>query len=137
MKLDDISPGHQFGPYRFAISDTQAKSYAAATGPDDQKDVADPFQAAVHPLQIDAFVLKNLIAELGIIQDRIETIHAGQQMTVHRTVSPREQISAATTLKSNALRRGSRWATFATTYRDSEDAVIAESASTIILLPDQ
>lgn len=82
-------------------------------------------------------MLSRLIDELGIIEDRVETIHAGQQMTVHETISPGQTVTAITTLKSNTLRRGSIWANFETTYSDDQGNLIAESTSTIILMPEE
>ena len=135
MKIDQLQAGHQFAPYKFVITDIESEAYKSATGDD-----ANPqsFQSdATHPLHADAVMLSRLIDELGIIEDRIETIHAGQQMTIHKTISPGQTIIAITTLKSNTLRRGSIWANFETTYSDDQGNPIAESTSTIILMPEE
>ena len=133
MKLDHLNGGHQFEPYSFVIDGDSAQAYISATG---ESGGATPFQHSIHALQIDAAILSKLIDELGIIEDRIETIHAGQQMTVHQYAAPGDAITAQTTLKTNAVRRGSRWASFETKYSSNEGNLIAESSSTIILMQE-
>ncbi len=133
MILATLQTGHEFGPYEFSISEEQASTYKSTTSESFSVDI---FEDDVHPLHIDALTLARLISHLRIVEERIETIHAGQQMTVHRTVHPNETVIAHPILKSNALRRGSRWASFQTSYMGTQGDTIAESVSTIILLPD-
>ncbi len=133
MKLDHIEAGHRFEPYSFVIDEDSARAYIFSTG---ESSETSAFEGSVHPLQIDAAVLSRLIDELGIIEDRIETIHAGQQMTVHCSVTPGDAVTAQTTLKTNAVRRGSRWANFETKYTTGDGEAVAESASTIILMQE-
>ena len=85
MDLDELEAGQAFGPYVIEISQPDADAYIAATG--DSKEPHD-FAGNMHPLQLDAYVLSRLIAEIGIVENRIETVHAGQQMTVHRQATP-------------------------------------------------
>ena len=132
MDLDELEPGQAFGPYVIEISQPDADAYIAATG-----DIDDPhdFAGNMHPLQLDAYVLSRLISEIGIVQNRIETVHAGQQMTVHRQATPGEMIIANSTLKSCSNRRGSVWAIFESTFTDETGRRVAESSSTIIMMP--
>lgn len=132
MNLEDLQSGQRFGPYRIELSGESADAYIAATGDDRDADV---FHRGVHPLQLDAFVLSRLISELGIVEDRIETVHAGQQMTVHSAVVAGTTVQATALLKSCSNRRGSIWAIFETEFTDDQGDTIAESSSTIILMP--
>lgn len=130
--LKNLKAGQQFGPYRIAFGDSVSDAYKDATGDEDEPN---GFQGTVHPLQLDAYVLSQLIAELGIVEDRIETVHAGQQMTVHRPVSAGTEITATALLKSFSNRRGTLWAIFETEFADADGDTVAESSSTIILMP--
>ena len=130
--LENLKAGQQFGPYRIAFGESASDAYLAATGDEDEPN---SFHDAVHPLQLDAYVLSRLIAELGIVEDRIETVHAGQQMTVHRPVSAGTVISATALLKSFSNRRGTLWAIFETEFADADGNTVAESSSTIIMMP--
>ena len=80
-------------------------------------------------------MLSRLIEEIGIVENRIETVHAGQQMTVHKQVWPGDLIVANATLKSCSNRRGSIWAIFETTFTDETGERVAVSSSTIIMMP--
>ena len=132
MKLEELQSGQQFGPYRIDLARSETQAYIAATG-----DSQNPhtFPGNFHPLHIDAFVLSKLIAELGIVQDRIETIHAGQQMTVYKIINSETAITATARLKSVSNRRGSIWAIFETDFSDAHSDLVAQSSSTIILMP--
>ena len=132
MKLDELQNGQVFGPYEVALSLADADAYIAATG--DNRDPHD-FQGGIHPLQLDAYVLSQLISELGIVEDRIETVHAGQQMTVHSPIYREASVTATPVLKSCSNRKGSLWAIFETQFSDSQGNTVAESSSTIILMP--
>ena len=133
MKLADLSVGYTFAPFGITISEQQSKAYRSATGSDP---VSDTFDGIVHPLQLDAAALANLICELGIVEQRIETVHAGQQLSVHRASKPGEAIVCVSTLKSNNIRRGSRWTTIQSVFTTDDGEPIAESSSTLILLED-
>ena len=132
MKLDDLESGQVFGPYVIDISQAEAEAYISATGADEQ---AHDFAGNTHPLQLDAYVLSRLIAEIGIVENRIETVHTGQQMTVHHQVRPGDPVIASATLKSCSNRRGSIWAIFESTFTDESGRTVAESSSTIIMMP--
>ncbi len=132
VNLEELRAGLEFGPYEMVFTSEKSDAYLSATGADL---VPHDFGTGLHPLQLDAYVLSQLIAELEIIPKQIETVHAGQQMTVHRAVRPGELISAKSILKSCSNRRGSIWAIFETGYRDENDALVAESSSTIIMIP--
>jgi len=132
MDIDELESGQAFGPYVIEISQPNADAYIVATG--DSEELHD-FAGNMHPLQLDAYVLSRLIAEIGIVENRIETVHAGQQMTVHRQATPGEMIIANSTLKSCSNRRGSIWAIFETTFVDEAGRRVAESSSTIIMMP--
>ena len=130
--LENLKSGMGFGPYVIEMSQPDALAYISATG---DEDAGHDFGGYVHPLHLDAFVLSRLIEELGIVENRIETIHAGQQMTVHGRVMPGDMTIANATLKSCSNRRGSIWAVFETVFTDESANRVAESSSTIIMMP--
>ena len=132
MDLSDLKSGMGFGPYVIELSQSDTVAYINATG----DDVAPhDFNGYIHPLHLDAFVLSRLIEEIGIVENRIETVHAGQQMTVHSQVMPGDMIVANATLKSCSNRRGSIWAVFETVFTDDSANRVAQSSSTIIMMP--
>ena len=134
LNLADLPVGHVFGPISFTVTGPQADAYRSATR---GRVLSEALTDIVHPLQLDAVAIANLISSLGIVENRIETVHAGQQLTVHRAIKPDETVKCVSTLKSNNLRRGSRWATVESTFTDASGVTVAESASTLILLEDE
>ena len=134
LNLADLPVGHIFGPITITITEAEAAAYLSATR---GRVRSEALTDIVHPLQLDAVSIANLISALGIIENRIETVHAGQQLTVHRAIKPGETVQCVSTLKSNNLRRGSRWATVESTFTDASGVTVAESASTLILLADE
>ena len=132
MDLSELESGLEFGPYVIDLSAPDSQAYIDATG---DNDAPVGFGGHVHPLHLDAFVLSRLIEEIGIVENRIETVHAGQQMTVHKQVWPGDLIVANATLKSCSNRRGSIWAIFETTFTDETGERVAISSSTIIMMP--
>lgn len=132
LDLAELAIGHIFGPIEFMVSEQEANDYRSATGGANSNPI---FNNVVHPLQLDAIAIANLIGALGIVENRIETIHAGQQMTVFKTVSPGETVTCTSTLKSNNIRRESRWATISSIFTAADGTTIAETTSTLILLP--
>ncbi len=131
MDLNDLKSGMEFGPYEIALSEVDASSYVSATG---DETCRQDFGGA-HPLHLDAYVLSQLISEIGIVEQQIETIHAGQQMTINRPVPVDSPVLANSVLKSCSNRRGTIWAVFETTFDDPNGGIIAKSSSTIILMP--
>ena len=132
LNLADLPIGHVFGPIEFTLSESESADYMSATGGNEHHPT---FSNIVHPLHLDAVAIANLIAALGIVENRIETIHAGQQMTVMKTVAPGETVRCTSTLKSNNMRRESRWATIASLFTATDGTTIAETVSTLIILP--
>lgn len=132
MDLSELESGMEFGPYVIDLTQADTDAYIDATG---DSDGAKGFGGRVHPLHLDAFVLSRLIAEIGIVENRIETVHAGQQMTVYKQVWPGDLVVANSTLKSCSNRRGSIWAVFETTFTEETEDRVAVSSSTIIMMP--
>lgn len=134
LNLADLPVGYAFGPITITVTEAEAAAYRSATR---GRIRSEALTDIVHPLQLDAVAIANLISSLGIVENRVETVHAGQQLTVHRAIKPDETVECVSTLKSNNLRRGSRWATVQSTFTDESGETIAESASTLILLEDE
>ena len=134
LNLADLKVGYEFEPIEFTVSDQEAEDYKSATGGESEPSA---LQSIIHPLHIDAIAIANLLNQLGIVEERIETVHAGQQMTVSATVKPGATVKCSSTLKSNNLRRNSRWATITSTFSGPDGELIAESSSTLIILPNE
>lgn len=134
LNIADLEVGYEFEPFEFTVSEQGAADYKTATG--DGSGLS-PFEDIVHPLQLDAIAIANLLTQLGIVEERIETVHAGQQMTISATVNPGETVRCTSTLKSNNLRRSSRWATISSTFISATGQLVAESSSTLIILPNE
>lgn len=133
LDLSQVEAGYEFPPLIIVIGDASASEYKAATG---DPVAFEGFPDAMNPLQLDAAAIARLIAMLGIVEGKLETVHAGQQMTLHRMPQIGERITCHARLASNNVRRGARWATVASEFRDTGGALVAESSSTLILLPD-
>ena len=131
VNIADLPVGHVFPTFQVPVTRTSAEAYISATGGGASNN---PFSNGVHPLQLDAAAIAELIRRLGIVENRIETVHAGQQMSVGRPLVPGENAYCTSTLTSNSVRRGARWATVKSVFQDSSGATVAESLSTLILV---
>ena len=132
MDLSELAAGLGFGPYVIHLSQADADAYIKATS---NGLTPYSFDSSVHPLHLDAFVLSKLIEDIGIVENRIETVHSAQQMTVHNKVWPGETIIANATLKKCSSRRGNIWTVFETVFTNESGNRVAASVSTIIMVP--
>jgi hypothetical protein len=124
--LSTLQPGHRLGPYEIIMTVAEARAYARAVGGPDSPDYGDTLPT----LAIIALGLSRIIDDLGL---GAGTIHAGQEVELHRPVRVGETITATAELKSNAPRKDVRFATVATEFKDGTGAVVATASSTVIV----
>ncbi|MEX0763448.1 MAG: MaoC family dehydratase N-terminal domain-containing protein [Dehalococcoidia bacterium] len=124
--LSEAEAGRKFGPYEVTLTRDDAARYAAAVGGSESPD----YGQTLPPLAVIAAGLSKLITELGLAGG---TVHAGQEVEFHRPVTAGETVTAHAELKSNAVRRDSRFATIMTEFKDESGAVIATASSTVIV----
>ena len=125
MVLADYKPGHVFDDHAFEITVAEAKAYANAV--DDSSPPAS--DGKIPPMLLIATGLSRIIEALELGGG---TIHASQEVSFGRPVSPGEKIVARTTLRGNSVRRGSRFATVETEFL-AGGRQIASSVSMVIV----
>ena len=128
MPLQDLQPGHEFPPEALVISEAEAAAYAAAVG-----DVTARPSERVPPMAIIAAGLSRFISHLGLADGIVEVFHASQAVSFKRPVSPGEPLEIRAILKSNAERRGSRFATIQMSFVDQSGEEVAGASSLIIV----
>ncbi|MDA1257156.1 MAG: MaoC family dehydratase N-terminal domain-containing protein [Chloroflexi bacterium] len=128
MQLQDLQSGHEFPAERLVISADDAEAYALAVGDES----AHPSER-VPAMAVIAAGLSRFISHLGLADGSVEVVHASQEVSFHRPVSPGEPIEIRAVLKSNAERQGSRFATVEMSFVDVSGAQVAESSSLIIV----
>ncbi|MBI2965916.1 MAG: MaoC family dehydratase [Chloroflexi bacterium] len=129
MNLGELFAGHRFPRYQFTFGDADIADYVRAVG--DSSPVASPGpERLVPPMAVVAAGLSHMIKLLGLAAG---TIHAAQECEFVRPVRVGVAVFADAVLKSNAVRRGSRFATVDTTFYDARGQMLASSSSTVIV----
>lgn len=128
MQLQDLPTGHEFPPESLIITETEAAAYAAAVG-DTSAQPAD----RVPSMAVVAAGLSRFIKHLGLADGTVEVVHASQEASFNRPITPGENLEIRATLKSNAERRESRFATVEMLFIDESGKVVA-SASSLVLV---
>ena len=128
MPLQDLPTGHEFPPETLTISEAEAAAYAAAVG-----DTSANPSERVPSMAVIAAGLSRFIKHLGLADGTVEVVHASQEASFNRPVTPGEILEIRATLKSNAERRGSRFATVEMLFVDESGEQVA-SASSLILV---
>lgn len=128
MPLHDLEPGHEFPPESLVISKAEAAAYAAAVG-----DVTARPSERVPAMAVIAAGLSRFISHLGLADGTVEVVHASQEVSFKRPVSPGETLEIRAVLKSNAERRGNRFATVQMSFVDQTGEEVAAASSLIIV----
>jgi hypothetical protein len=121
--------GFEFGPYDVTIPAARAHAFAAAVGGDESPDYGD----SLAPTMVVAAALTELIEDLGLFSEGLETIHAGQEVSWVRQIEIGEKVEAVGRLTANSVRRGNHFATVTVSYTDSSGSEIGTSSTTIIV----
>ena len=129
MPLQDLDPGHEFPPESLTISEAEAAAYAAAVG-----DTSARPSERVQSMAVIAAGLSRFIKHLGLADGTVEVVHASQEASFVRPIWPGESLEIRATLKSNADRRGSRFATVDMLFVDSAEEQVAKASSLIIVV---
>lgn len=77
--------------------------------------------------------LSRFIKHLGLADGTVEVVHASQEASFNRPITPGENLEIRATLKSNAERRESRFATVEMLFIDESGKEVA-SASSLVLV---
>ena len=128
LNIADLEIGHEFGEYSVGLSSEESERYGAAVGRACGPDASE----WVPPMAVVAAGLSRLIDELGLAGG---TIHASQGARFLRPVATGEELTATAVLRGNSVRRGARFATLDSTFRDASGEVVATSSSTVIVNP--
>ena len=125
--------GSQLGPYAISFSKEQADAYAAAVGGEGSPD----YGGALPPAAIIAAGLARLIEELDLFNEQIlkagGVIHTSQEAEFFAPVAVGEQVTATAKLAGNMARRGSRFVSVFTEFRNAANEVVATASSTIVV----
>jgi len=127
--IKSVETGHSFGPYDVTISPERSASYNQAVGGDESPD----YGISLAPMMTVAAALTELIEDLGLFSEGLQTVHAGQEASWIRSINAGEQITATGTLASSSMRRGSKFATVKVEYTDADGSKVGDSSTTIIV----
>ena len=127
--ISTAAPGHEFGPYEILIPAERAAAYARAVGGERSPDYGDNLA----PMLVIAAALTELIEDLELFSDGLQTVHAGQEVRWNRAVKIGEIVEARGRLKASSVRRGNHFATITATYTDAAGIEVGTSATTIIV----
>ena len=128
MPLQDLPAGHKFPSESLIITETESAAYAEAVGDTSVEPVE-----RVPPMAVVAAGLSRFIKHLGLANGTVEVVHASQEASFNRPVTPGEGLEIRATLKSNAERRGSRFATVEMLFIDEFGKEVATASSLIVV----
>jgi acyl dehydratase len=127
--LADLPEGHRFPRYQLAFRESDIAAYVAAVGDSSPVARTGP-DRLVPPMALIAAGLGHMIDLLGLAAG---TVHASQECEFERPVRVGVAVFADASLKANAVRRGTRFATVETEYYDARGQKLARSVSTVIV----
>ena len=132
IDIASAAPGSQLGPYEISFSKEQADAYAAAIGDSESPD----YGGALPPAAVVAAGLSHLIEELDLFNEKTlkagGVIHTSQEAEFFAPVAPGEKITATAKLAGNMVRRGSRFISVFTEFRNASNEMVATASSTIV-----
>lgn len=133
IDISAASVGTLLGPYEFSFDAARASNYSKAIGGDDSPD----YGGALPPAAVVAEGLSRLIEELDLFGDEIlnagGVVHTSQEAEFLSPVMPGETITACPRLAGNSVRRGSRFVSVFTEFRNASNAIVATASSTIVV----
>jgi acyl dehydratase len=127
--LAELPPGHRFPRYQFTFRDSDIAAYVAAVGDSSPLAAGGP-ERLVPPMALVAAGLSHMIKLLGLAAG---TIHAAQECEFSRPVRVGVAVFADASIRSNSVRRGSRFAVVETEFFDARGQKLATSSSTVIV----
>lgn len=109
-----------------------ARAYAAAVGGSGSPD----YGAVLPPAAVVAAGLTWLIEELDLFNEKIlkagGVIHTSQEAEFFAPVAVGETVTATAKLSGNSVRRGSRFVSVFTEFRNAANEIVATASSTIV-----
>lgn len=117
----------------FSFDAARAAAFKAATGDEKSPD----YNGALPPSAVVAEGLARLISELDLFGERILSaggvVHTSQEAEFFAPVMPGETIEATARLAGNTLRRGARFVSVFTEFRNESNELVATASSTIMV----
>lgn len=133
IDIETAKAGTQLGPYEFSFDQQRASNYASAVGGDESPE----YNGALPPAAVVAEGLSRLIEELDLFGEKIlnagGVVHTSQEAEFLQPVFAEEVITANARLAGNTLRRGSRFLSVFTEFRNASNTVVATASSTIVV----
>jgi len=129
VNLATLPPGHRFPRYPLTFREADIAAYVAAVGDSSAVAAGGP-DRLVPPTALVAAGLSHMIKLLGLAAG---TIHASQECEFERPVRVGVAVFADASIRSNAVRRGARFATVETLFFDARGQKLASSLSTVIV----
>lgn len=133
IDITTAEAGTALGPYEFTFGAQRAEAFRSAVG-----DKTSPgFNGALPPSAVVAEGLARLIDELDLFGEEVLSaggvVHTSQEAEFFALVMPGEKITASAKLAGNALRRGTRFVSVSTEFRNSANELVATASSTIVV----
>jgi hypothetical protein len=133
IDISTANVGTILGPYEFVFGAERAKKYIAAVGGDESPE----YDGILPPAAIVAEGLSRLIDELDLFGKQIlqagGVVHTSQEAEFLSPIKPGESITASARLAGNSVRRGSRFVSVFTEFRNAANAIVATASSTIVV----
>ncbi len=121
------------GPFEFSFDAERAAAFVASTGGAETPD----FGGTLPPSAVVAEGLARLIAELDLFGDEIlaagGVVHTSQEAEFFSPVSVGQKVSATAKIAGNTLRRGTRFVSVFTEFRNESHEIVATASSTIVV----
>ena len=128
-----VAAGTRLGPYEFSFNADRASKYRSAIGGDESPG----YGGALPPAAVVAEGLSRLIEELDLFGEEIlkagGVVHTSQEAEFLSPVMPGELITASARLAGNTARKGSRFISVFTEFRNASNALVATASSTIMV----
>ena len=133
IDISTAAAGTVLGPYEFSFDAGRAAAYESAVGGGESPD----YSNTLPPAAIVAEGLSRLIEELDLFGEEIlnagGVVHTSQEAEFFAPVQVGEKITASAKLAGNSLRRGSRFVSVFTEFRNPANDLVATASSTIVV----
>ena len=131
--LAAIAPGTALGPYRIRLDSERAEAYARAVGGPESP----AYGETLPPAAIIAVGLSTLIEDLDLFSKKLldagGVVHTSQEAEFLAPLQRDDDVIATAKMTGNTLRRGSRFISIFTEFRNSSNDIVATASSTIVV----
>lgn len=133
IDITTAEAGTTLGPYEFSFDAARADAFRSAVGDESSPDLG----GTLPPSAVVAEGLARLIEDLDLFGEEVlnagGVVHTSQEAEFFAPVQPGEKITATAKLAGNALRRGTRFLSVFTEFRNASNEVVATASSTIVV----